>query len=136
MAKRINADYVVINGSTLSSRLKTCNLTVDREIVDVTAMTDTYRDKLGSFRNWSASLEFYSDEAAANVNVVLNTMFALSTAATCTFRGTTAAISTTNPRYYGNAFLTNWTPLSGGAGEAAMVSVTLEGAGALTRSTS
>ena len=98
-------------------------------------MTAEYREKIIGFKDWSLECEFYQDYAASSVDAVLWALYG-TTSFTVGIRATTAANSGTNPYYNGPVILPTYTPIGGTVGEMAMTSVTFEGAGTLTRTTS
>jgi hypothetical protein len=92
--------------------------------------------RLGGLKDWSASIDFAQDYAAAQVDA---TMFPLvgSTFAV-EIRPTSGARSATNPAYTGTGILESYQPIGGSVGDEATTTVSIQGANgsALQRQTS
>lgn len=125
---------VVINGTDLSDHVRQVTLSVQADELDDTAMGDTFRSRIGGLKDWSVSLEFNSDFAASEVDATLWPL--LGTVTTITIKPTSGSVSATNPSYSGSVLVSQVNPIGGSVGDLATVSVTWQGAGALTRSTS
>lgn len=126
--------FVSINGVDLSDHLRQATLNYSADMVDITAMGDGTRNKLGGLKDWSMELEFNQDHAAANVDATLFPL--VGTSFTVILRPTASAVSATNPNFTGTALLESYTPLTGPVGDVSTASVTLQGSGDLTRATS
>lgn len=134
MASFVFTDAVVtINSVALSGAVRSATLNVEADVQEDTAMGDTYRSKLGGLKDWTLELEFNQDFAASQIDATLWPL--LGTTTTVKIKPTSAATSATNPEYSGTALLSEYPPLDGSVGDVATVSVTFEGAGALTRAT-
>ena len=107
------------------------------EAVDDTTMgTAGTRSFAAGLKVASIDVDFYADEAASKVNVLLFPDVGVSR--TVLVRPTSSAVSTTNPNYTLTAMSTTLTPLSGtvGAMNTVRVSYVAFGGGALSRATS
>jgi len=132
MAKSIlNAAYLSVATIDLSARCRSITLEMNGDIVDVTCMTDTYKDKLAGLTDWKVTVEFAQDYANASVD---STLFSLvGTSVALVIRPTQAAAGADNPEFTGNAFLTAYNPMDGKVSEGNFTKCTFEGAGALSR---
>jgi hypothetical protein len=122
---------LVVNGINLSSFLTSVTLNAEVEELEDTAFGDTWRSRKGGLKDWSLDLEFNNDFAAAAVDVTLWPLFG--TVVPILLRPTSAAISATNPEYFGDLLVSQLTPLDGTVGDLAKNSVTWPGAGLLDR---
>jgi len=126
MAKFINVAQVFVNQYLLGGRFRNVDLPLEREIVDVTAMTDTYRDKLASYRAGAWSGEAYTDMSViSGFNMALtdptlfNTLASTETIVSIIPQG----LSTGNAAYFFKSLSNQCTPLNGAAGEAAITRI-------------
>lgn len=123
---------VVVNAVDLSDHVKSVTLNAPADLLEDTAMGDTFKSRIAGLKDWSITAEFHQDFAASKVDA---TLFPLIGAAafTVTVKPTSAAVSATNPSYSGLMVLEGYPPLSGTVGDLASASVTFQGAGTLTR---
>lgn len=129
----LNDAFVSINGVDLSDWVQNVSLNYEAEMLDQTAMGDTTRKNIGGLKNWSVDLEFKQDFAAASVDATLFPL--VGTTFTVIVRPTSAAVSATNPNYTGTGILESYSPIDNGVGELATAPVTIQPAGALSRTT-
>lgn len=122
-----------LNAVVMSAMATSCTLKVNADELEDTAFGDTYRTRLGGLKDWTVDVDFNSDFAASQVDQTLFPL--LGTLVTIKLRPTSAAISTTNPEYSGSVLITEYTPLDGGVGDLAKVSVSWPGSGVLARAT-
>lgn len=125
MAKTVLKNvFCSIGGTDLSTRLKSVTLDDGVDEVSGEAMGDAARNFLaGSLKVQRLQLEFFQDFADSNVHDVLLAAVGVSTAVI--IKPASGSASSTNPRWYGNMLITNYSPLSGSIGDAAMAPVTL-----------
>lgn len=123
-----------VNGVDLSDHVRSITLNYLSEPQDITAMSDTTRQRIGGLLDWNVSVEFNQDFAAGEVDVSLFSLVG----STFTFIGRPDAgvVASTNPQYSGTALLTSYQPINGAIGDVHTTSIQLEAAGALTRATS
>jgi hypothetical protein len=135
MAKFVLTDAsVTIGGNDISDHVQSVTINYAAEVQDCTAMGDSSRNRLGGLKDWSAEIELQQDFAASNVDSI---MFPLvGTSVTVAIRPTSASVSATNPNYNGNAILESYPPLGNGVGDLSTSSISLQGNGDLSRSTS
>ena len=126
--------FFEINSVDLSDHVRRIAITQSTDMQDVTAMGDTWRDNLAGTKEWTAEVELFQDFGSSSVDDTLNGLFGGSAVA-IEFRGVNTTVSATNPSYSGNAILSEFPVISGEHGQPLMVSITLTGAGALTRAT-
>jgi hypothetical protein len=125
--------YVLINNVNLSAFVKSVTLSYKSEMQDDTAMGDTARSRIGSLKDFTLSVEFFQDYAASAVDVTLFNI--VGTVVPIEIRGSTAAVSATNPKYMGNAILETYQPVGGSVGDNLMAPITMSGCSALSRFT-
>lgn len=136
MAKFIlNDAFITVNAVDLSARVQSITINYSAEILDATCMSDTSRDKVVGYKDWSVDLTFAQDYIAPASNAVDSTLFALvgAAATAIVIRPDSAAKGATNPEFTGNAYVENYQPVHGDAGAIATAPVTLQGSGALGR---
>lgn len=122
-----------VNAVVMSAMATSVTLKVEADELEDTAFGDTYRSRIAGLKDWSVDIDFNSDFAASQVDQTLWPLFG--TVIAVKLRPTSAAISATNPEYSGNVLVTEYTPLDGGVGDLAKVSVSWPGAGTLSRAT-
>ena len=133
MAIFVYTDAVVtINAVDLSDHVKSATVNYEAEMLDDTVMCDTTRSNIAGLLNWSMEVEFLQDFAASEVDATLFPLIGAAAFAVA-IRGTSAAVSATNPEFQGNAVLETYPPLSGTVGDLETASCTLRSAGTLTR---
>ena len=122
---------VELNAVVLSTHVESVTLEYKSELQDDTNMGNTTRKRLGGLKDWSVSINFRQDFAAALVDATLfplvGTTFAVK------IRPTTAAISATNPEYQGTGILESYRPIGDTVGNVAAAPVSIQAAGDLTR---
>jgi hypothetical protein len=135
MANMVLRDaFVSLNSVNLSSLVRQVTLTYSAELQDDTAMGDTARSRIGGLKDWSLSIEFFQDYAAAQVDATLFSLVGSTFAVEV--RPTSAAAGATNPKFTGTGILESYQPVGGTVGENLMAPVSISGVGALTRATS
>jgi len=132
MAKFVLKDAsVTINSVDLSDRVASVTLDISADIVDLSAMSDTYKEKGAGLLDWSMSVEFRQDFGASNVDATLFPLLGVST--TVIVLPTSGGVSATNPTYTGTAILSSYPPIGGGVGDGASSSASFDGTGPLVR---
>lgn len=130
----LNDALVSINGVDLSDHVKSVSIEYSAEMVDDTAMGDDTKSSKGAMKNWSASVEFHQDYAAASVDATLFPLVG-STVAVIFRPVKSTAVGATNPNYSGNGTIESYPPMGGAVGELAGTSVSIKAASTLTRAT-
>lgn len=126
--------FVSIDGVDLSDHVRSVTINYAAELQDKTAMGDTTRIKIGGLKDWSMDIEFNQDFAAAEPDATLFPL--VGTTFAVVVRATSAAKSATNPEYGGTGILESYPPLGQSVGDLAVTAITIQSAGALSRSTS
>jgi len=118
----------------LSDHLESVEFTLGAPTVPITAMGATYEAHLQTgIKHWGARLNFFQDYDTSSVYAVTYNALTTSTQFPISVKGTTAAVSATNPMFRGNCFYDGDLGLiSGGVGEAHKVSISLRGTGAIS----
>lgn len=124
---------VNVNGTDLSSFVRSVTLTIEAEELEDTAMGDDWRSRLGGLKTGSWEVEFNQDFASGAVDQTLFPL--LGQVATIQGKPTSATVSATNPQYSGDALVSQYNPFSNAVGEVATVSVTWPTAGPVSRAT-
>lgn len=125
---------VVINGVNLSDHVRNVSLSYSAELLDKTVMGNNSRAKIAGLKDSNVSIEFAHDFAAGEVDA---TLFGLvgSTDIQINLRPTSSGVSATNPTFKGQFVLETYPIFSNTVGEFAVTTVTFQGTGDLTRST-
>ena len=140
MGEMVLKDAVVKVGTTaapvdLSDHVRSVTINYSAEIHDRTAMGSSARKRLAGLKDFSATVEFNQDYAASKVDATLFP-YVGSTNKWINIKKASSATTGVNPRYHGKCLLESYSPISNGVGDLATVSVTFQGDGDLTRSTS
>lgn len=131
--------FVSINGVDRSSFVRKVTLNTEAAEQDRTTFSDAgWTALLAGRKSGSIAIEFNQDVAAAQIDSAmwpLTPMGGGTGVVAFEVRPTAAGVSTSNPKWTGNVLLKEWTPLDGGPGDLASVSVTWPTSGAITRAT-
>jgi len=127
--------FVSLNGVNLSSFAK--GITIDAPVAmeDITTMGNDWTRFLAGMKSWTLSLEFGQDFAANSVDATLWAIYDASVVVPVIIRPNNASVSVTNPQISGNAFITNYSPITGTVGSPSNVSPTFQGDDAFIRAT-
>lgn len=144
MAKFVMKDAVItVAGVNLSDNFSSVTVETSTEDVDVTGFTSaSYREFATGFKDATISGDVYQDFGTGEVDATLWPLGPGNTAGTTfavTVKATSAATSATNPLFtMSQAALFEYSPISGGVGDAAATSVSFRNAGTagITRGTS
>lgn len=128
--------YLMINSVDLSDHVESCTTTYDAEMVDDTAMGDTWREFKAGLLNGSITVNFKQDHAASNVDATIWAAFIARTAVAVIFKPNGSATAVTNPKWTGNVQIASYQPAGGDVGGDAVAPVTLQWTGTVTRATS
>ena len=121
-----------IGGNDVSAYIESGELNYGAEVKDDTTMTANTRKNKGGLKNWAVRATVHNDWVDNGLD---EDMFGLvGTEVAVILKPTSAAISTTNPGYSGQAIMTAFNPISGGqVGEIAKANIELVCAGDLDR---
>ena len=128
--------FCQINGVDLSDHAREITLeTSVAELPDNVHGDNTAKVRAG-LENWTINVTFLQDFAASKVDATLDTAGGVGHASFNVIVGAdAAAVSTTNPRYSGNAILSSYRPFGGQQGVNLEAQATFRAAGNLTRQT-
>lgn len=131
--------FVELNGTNISSYVKSVSLNLEREAQEDTAFGDTTRQSIPGMKTWGLELEMNQDFAAAALDSILWPLFDAGTVFVTKVRPSAAAISTGNPEYRMGGFIATYPPVGGSVGEIHTTSISIVPSGtsaAITRHTS
>ena len=136
MAELVFTDaFVSIDGNDLSDHVKSVSIEYSADMQEITAMGDDTHTMLGGLKNWSMSVEFNQDYAAASVDAVLFPL--VGTSFTVIVRPVAStAVGATNPNYTGTGLLESYNPIAASVGEVGAASVSIQPGSTLNRATS
>lgn len=107
--------FLSLNGTNVSDTVKSLELTYEVETQDDTAMGDTTRSSKGGLKNWSANVTFHQDFASGEIDSLLFPL--VGTTIGIEIRPDAGSVSTSNPKFTGNALINNYKPLGGNVGD-------------------
>ena len=126
--------FVSVAANDISTYVRSSELQVNGETVDVTAMSSaSWRAFVAGLRSWSVPVTCNTDVAVGLLDSILWPLYQTSVAVV--LRPTSAVIGTSNPQWSGSAILVPGTIFGGSVGDASTTSFVLQGTGALTRAT-
>ncbi len=128
---------VTVDGVDLSDHVSEVSIESERDEVDVTAMGATNKVMVAGLGDATITMTMFQDFAASEVDATLWPLSTTNTAFIVTVKATTAATSTTNPLFSMTALMYDYSPLSGGIGDASSTELTFRNAAqaGLTRAT-
>lgn len=128
---------VTVNSVDLTDHISKCTIETTADEVDVTAFGSTYREILQGMGDATITLDFFQDFAASKVDATIWTLANAGTTFPVTVKPTSAAVSSTNPRYDMTGIILTYNPIDGAVGDASTTSVTIRNASStgLTRNT-
>ena len=134
MATTVLTDaYVSIGGNVISDHVTQVSLSYSAEALEETAMGDTNRIKKAGLKDWSLTVELLQDFAASQIDSIFFPLIGTNVA--FEIRPTSAAVSTSNPKFTGTAVLVSYPILGNSVGDLATATLELSPASALTRAT-
>ena len=128
--------YVSIGGYNLSAFVKQVTLRTTHDVIETTAMGATAKTRIAGLADNAMTVEFNQDFAAGTAGVEALIYPLLGTAAAFEVRPTAAVVGTANPKYTGNALISEWAPIDGSIGELLTTSASWPISGAITKATS
>jgi hypothetical protein len=139
MAVFAATDYsIVLNGVDLSSYVQSIDIPIVVNDLDTTGMGTTnasFHTRIAGLRDWTATISFIQDFTGSQVDATVSPLLFNGTVVTLTVKPTSAAVSVSNPRYFGSVIAKDYKPIAGAVGTLAMAVCNFAGAGALTRAT-
>jgi len=113
--------YVAVNGVVLSDHANQVTTEDTRDAVDITAFGATSKAVTKGLGDGKITVQFFQDFAAAKVHATLQPLIGSTTGVTIEVRPTSGARSATNPAVLMTGLLMNYSALSGGVGDASMI---------------
>lgn len=107
---------VVVNSVDLSNNVQSVTVTTSRETQDDTAMGNTARSMAPGLKATAISVTFLQDFAASDVDATLWPLYDAGTEHTVVVKPTSAAVSTTNPKFTLTGFISSYAPVGGAVG--------------------
>lgn len=127
--------YVSINGTDLSAHVESLSLNHTAEELDDTTMGDTGKGRLAGLIDDTFEVTFKQDFAAGQVDATLWSLVGAAAFAVI-LKPNGSVTGVTNPKFTGNAILTNYVPMTGTVGSIATATASFLVDGVLTRATS
>ncbi len=131
--------WVRVNGVDLSDHVSEVTVDTTANDVDVTAMGAGGKQRITGLRDDKFTMTMFSDFAASKVDATLSALLPTGTTSGSLFLVEVAAngtaISSTNPKYSGTCILTEYQPIGGKVGDAAMTPLSFPVNGYISRST-
>ena len=134
MAKIVLTDAkITINSVILSSSISSVTLDTKEDVIETTGFgaAGGAKTRVGGLLDNSVTFEFFQDFAASNTEATIYPL--ISTVVPIVVQPTSAVVGATNPTYSFNAVVSEWSPLKGGIGALATVSVSWPISGAITK---
>lgn len=126
--------YISIGGTDYSDNCREIKISTSVDIVENTAMGASWKTRLPSLKDFSLDITFNQDHANSGIDDALWALFGTSVAVE--IRPTSASVGSSNPKWTGNAILSEYQPVGGSVGSNAELPIKLVGTGALTRAES
>ncbi len=137
MAKFVLKDaHVSINSVDLSDLANTVTLDISPDLPEANVMGTFFKIRLAGLSDWTLSITFAQDFAAAKVDATLFPLVGAAPFPILVYAVDTGGVSPTNPSYSGNAVMGTYQPIQGTIGDTAWVNATFPSSGTLTRATS
>lgn len=136
MAKQTMLDAILyIAGNNLASSTAGVTLEYSYAEGDVTTYgSGGAKEVIGGLEEGSVQIEFKNDYAAAALDSVMAGLVSRTPVA-FSVKPNNAAISSSNPLYYGSILVNSWQPISGNVGDVASTSRTYTKSGIINRTT-
>lgn len=104
-------DYtLVVNSVDLSNHVRQIRVSQNAEDLDATAMGAVSRTHVPGLRDDRIETTLFQDHASGSVDATLSALVGNGTGVTVTVKPTSAAVSTTNPKYEGTMILLDYQP--------------------------
>ena len=128
---------VTINSVDLSDHVRSVSIDAGQNLVDDTAMGDTFQSNAAGLLTASITVEFLQDYASSEVDQTIGPLLSISQAAfpVAIRPDAAASASGTNPNYNCSCVLESYNPIAGSVGDQSMATATFAPTSALTRST-
>lgn len=134
-----NASFIITTSSgdvDLSARTKSVTANFTQDLLDISAMSDTYRNRIVGLKDSTVTAQLHEDFALQMTNETLWDVWSRGTQVTLTLRPIASTPrGTTNPEYTIPALLGNMAPMDAQHGAVGMQNVTFQGNGTVNRIT-
>jgi len=124
---------VTIASVDLSDHCRSVTIDAGQNMLDDTAMGDSFQSNAAGLATWSMTFEFLQDYASSKVDVTLESELGIGNTTTLAVQ---AVAGSSQIKYAGTGILESYNPVSGSVGDQAMATATFQSASALVRSTS
>lgn len=124
-----------VGGVEISDHCREITVSLSAPPVDVKAMGSAGREVVQGLREDEFSITAYSDFAANSIDQIMWPHFSAGTPVLIEAWPSGTVSSATNPRYSGSAILTEYQPIAGEVGDAAMTPLTFPVNGLVQRAT-
>ncbi|HET6504617.1 MAG TPA: hypothetical protein VFG87_28040 [Amycolatopsis sp.] len=126
--------YISINSNVISDHGNKAEIPIKAEAKMATTFGQTWNVRRGGLKDGNLNFDFLNDYVAGNLDEI---MWALvGTVVPFEVRAASGTVTTSNPKYTGNVFIDQWTPIIGKVGDLVTVSVGWPTSGTVTRGTS
>lgn len=126
----LNDAYIAVNGTAISDHCSSVTVEDTADDVEFTAFTTSgYREFGQGLKNAQVTLNCFQDFAANQIDAIFQPLYASGGTFGLEIRPTSAAASSTNPKYTMTSRLYQWSPIAGGVGDASTTEVPIRNAG-------
>jgi hypothetical protein len=131
MAKQVLLDaYVAINGTAISDHTFNLSLEDTADEVEFTAFgPSAYREFGQGLKDANVSISVFNDYASGSIDSIFEPLYRTGGTFLFEARPTSAAVSSTNPKYTMTARTYSYSPLTGAVGEANQTEIGIRNAG-------
>lgn len=125
--------FLTLGGTAVHTYVESIEFQTEVEALDDTTMGDTTRSSKPGMYSQSLSVTFKQDFASSALDSIINAL--LGTSFAFELRAENATVTTSNPKWTGNAMIKGYSPISGSVGTLAPTKIDLvpsKGAGSAT----
>lgn len=127
--------YFSFNGVNLSSFCKSIQLSYEVDEKDASTFAASTQLAFPGLKKWRITAKMNQSFAAGEVDVSLFALIGDEAAKAVEVRVTSAAVSSTNPKFTGTGYLLKYPPISGGVGDLHETDIEIGAASDLARAT-
>jgi hypothetical protein len=117
-----------LNGTDLSDHVESLTVNRSSEMLDVTAMGDTARSRVGGLVDWSIEINFHQDYAAGEVDATVYSL--IGTTVCFEIRPQNICSTVINPRFSQVGVIETYNPVGGAVGTVLDTAFTIQCNGA------
>lgn len=125
----IKNPVLTVNGVNLTGRASSCEVTSEKDLVDVTSFGANSKQNLVGLGDGTMSIDFFQDFAAAMVDATLWPIHSAGSEVVITVKPFNAAVAVNNPLYTMTGVLPSYSPIAGGVGEASTTTAEFSNSG-------